>query len=149
METRSAYTIRTLLAELKDNFSKFEKDQIFETLKSIYPSDRISKTKRNITYKDKTFTKPLAVCRKDKNNILKEKSSLQDFFKNFTKGDFIKVIETDGKSATCINLSLSENIKERFYSDDESCIKITFDDMANGTIKQFKRKVDKYLNGGK
>jgi len=145
MERKSEHTIRTLLVELKEKFPSFEKNQIFETLKSIYPSDKISKTKRNITIDNRTFTKPLAVNRKDKTVMQKEDKSLAAFFKNVTRGDFLKVIETDGESAKCINLSLDENIKKKYYDDDESHVNITFEDLANGTVKPFRRKVDKYL----
>ena len=145
MEKKSEHTIRTLLIELKEKFPSFEKNQIFETLKSIYPSDEISKNKKNITYDNKTFTKPLAVNRKDKTAMKRHDNSLVAFFKNVTRGDFLQVVETDGKIAKCINLTLEENIKKRFYNDDESRVKITLEDLANGTVKPFRRKVDKYL----
>lgn len=145
METKSIYTIRSLLEELKEKFPKFEENQIFETLKSIYPNEKVDKSKKNITIEGKTFTKPLATNRKDKNNLLKEGSVLANFFKNTSRGDFLRVVKTDGEKAKCINLSLLEEIKERFYSDEESLINLSIEDLANGTVKPFKRKVDKYI----
>lgn len=145
METKSSYTIRTLLTELKERFPQFEENQIFETLKSIYPSEEIDKSKKNITLKGKTFTKPLAASKKEKNNLIKEGSALSKFFKNTSRGDFLRVIKTDGIKAKCINLSLEEEIKKKFYSDEESMINISLEDLANGTVKPFRRKVDKFF----
>jgi hypothetical protein len=146
MEKRSTYTIRTLLEELKQKLPRFEKGQIFEILKSIYPDEKILKESRNIEFKGKIFTKPLALCRKDKMNLLKEGSDMVPFFKNYTRGDFVKVLETDSKTAICENLSINDKIRNRFYKDKDSLITLTFEDVANGTIKLFRRKVDKYLN---
>ena len=144
---RSAHTISSLLEELKEYFPRFEKNQIFEMLKSVYPDSNIPKSKRNISFDGKIFTKPLAVSRRDKSILVKEGSKIPSFFKNLTKGDFIQVIETDGKTAKCVNLSLKEDVKEKYYNDDESYIKLSFEDIANGTVKPFKRKVDKYIGG--
>ena len=144
---RSIYTIQTLLEELKKTTPSFKEGQFFETLKSIYPKEEALKEKKTIEYEGKKFTKPLACSRKDKNNYLKEKSPITNFFKNNTKGDFLKVIKVNGSIAECINLSLNENIRDEFYKDDK--IIITFNMIANGIIKQAKRKIDKYLNGGK
>lgn len=143
MEKRAAYTIETLLEELKKNIPEFKVGQIFETLKSIYPKYNIPKEKRNIIYEGISFTKPFATCRKDKRNYIKENSPIINFFRNVTKGDFLQVIETEGFTAKCINLSLNEEIRNKFYSDD--VIILNFNMIANGTVKQFKRKVDKYL----
>jgi len=144
MEKRAAHTIETLLEELKKIIPKFKVSQIFETLKSIYPKDNVPKEKRNIEYEGLSFTKPFATCRKDKRNYIKEDSPIAKFFRNTTKGDFLQVVETDGFTAKCINLSLIEEIKNKFYSDDIIAINYTM--IADGTVKQFKRKVDKYLN---
>ena len=43
MERKSVYTIRSLLEELKKQFPGFRVNQIFETLKSIYPKESFSK----------------------------------------------------------------------------------------------------------
>jgi hypothetical protein len=145
MQKKSTHTINTLLEELKQKFPCFEKKQIFEILKSIYPDSSIPREKRNITYGERTFTKPLAVSRKDKARLIKEESDLISFFKNTSRGDFIQVIETDGKVAKCENLSLKEDIRKKYYSD--SPITISFKDIANGTVKLFRRKVDKYIGG--
>jgi len=147
MEKRSSYTITTLLEELKQKFPKFEKNQIFETLKSIYPDSTISKENKNITLDKNTFTKPLALNRKDKSFLLKRENKMISFFKNLSKGDFLKVIEVEeNDSAKCINLSLQENIREQYYNDNETkYINLAFSDIANGNVRLMRRKIDKYL----
>jgi len=144
-QKKSIHTINSLLEELKEKFPHFEKNQIFETLKSVYPDSSIPKEQRNISFGGKFFTKPLAASRRDKMNFVKEKSDIVGFFKNTTRGDFIQVVETNGKTAKCINLSLNEDIRSKYYRD--SYINIGFEDIANGTVKPFRRKVDKYIGG--
>lgn len=146
MGERTAYTIKTLLEELKKRFPCFKKDQIFETLKSIYPNDLIDRKNRIIKFNHKEFTKPLAVSSKDKAKMLKESNKMLVFFRNVSRGDFLKVIKTDGKTAKCVNVSLKESVKRKYYGDEQTrYLTINFDDMANGNIKLVKRKIDKYL----
>jgi len=144
---RSTYTINTLLEELKEKFPSFEKNQIFEIQKSIYPDSEIPKIKRNISFDGKVFTKPLAVSKRDKNLFIKEENKLINFFKNVSRGDFVQVIKTDGKVAKCKNLSLKEDIRKKYYDNDESLVILTLDSLADGTAKLFKRKVEKYIGG--
>ena len=140
---RSAYTIRTLLEELKERFPKFEIDQVFETLKSIYPDSGIPKEKKNIKLENVTFTKPLALSRKDKSCLIKEESQMVGFFKNLSRGDFLRVTEVNENSAKCVNLSLNEDIAKKYYKDE--LVTLTIEDIANGTVRPYKRKVSKYL----
>jgi hypothetical protein len=141
MEERTTHTVRALLEELKKTIPSFRKDQIFETLKSIYPKPE--DLKRNIVFEGISFTKPLASNRKDKRTYIKEDSPIASFFKETTRGDFLRVIETDGYNAVCVNLSLKDKVLKEFYTDEK--IVITFDMLAEGYVKQVKRKIDKLL----
>jgi hypothetical protein len=142
-ENRSTYTFRTLLTELKERFPKFEEGQIFETLKSIYPDSNMPKEKRNIKLEEKVFTKPLALSRKDKSSLIKEESKMVGFFKNLSRGDFLKVEEVVGDSAKCINLSLKDDIVKRYYVGDK--ITLSLDEIANGTVRLCRRKINKFI----
>jgi hypothetical protein len=145
-ENRSAHTISSLLEDLKTKIPSFKEGQIFEIKKSIYPTEEVPKDKKNIEINENVFTKPLALSRKDKHNAVKEKSSLVDFFKNVSRGDFLKVVSVEGPEAKCVNLSLKEEIMKRFYSDDfTKHITLRLEDIANGTAKPFSRKLNKYL----
>ena len=142
-EKRSIYTLRTLLEELKEKLPELQKGQIFETLKSIYPDSEIPKEKKNIIIENSTFTKPLALSRKDKSLLVKEESKMVGFFKNLTRGDFLKVVEVEGSKVKCINLSLKEDVLRKYYKEDR--ILLGIEELANGTVKLFKRKVSKFL----
>lgn len=146
MKNRAKHTLKSLLEELKINYPSFEEGQIFEILKSIYPDSSINKENKIIFLNSKEFTKPLAVSRRDKAVMLKEGNEMLSFFRNTTKGDFIKIVEVKDEKAKCVNLSLKESIKEKYYKDkDTKYINISFDDIANGNLKLIKRKIDKYL----
>lgn len=142
---RSKYTLNKLLEEIKATVPAFKVGQIFETTKSIYPDVRIPRSKKNITYKDISFTKPLACDKKGKERFLKEESPLADFFKNTSKGDFLQVVKVENKKAYCVNLSLKEEVREKFYKDEY--IVLDYLAVVDGTVKPFKRKsIEKYFN---
>lgn len=134
----STYTLQQLLNEIKSTTPSFKVGQLFETLKSIYPDVKVPKKEKNITYKDISFTKPLASSKKAKQTFLKEKSPVADFFKDTMKGDFLQVVELKDKKAYCVNLSLKESIRNKFYKND--FIVIDYSMVANGTVKPHKRK---------
>ena len=131
--------ISILLEELKD--FTFKEGQVFETLRPIYPTEpRVNVVK----YQKRYFTKPLAVDKKFKKNLLSEGDVLKDFFKEFTKGDFVKVVKVldNGKRAECENLSLDNNIKEEFYKEN---FNLSNEYLRDGSLKLCKRSVAKYL----
>lgn len=142
---RSMRTLESLLEEMKSTIPSFKVGQLFETLKSIYPDVKIPRSRKNITYKGISFTKPLASNKKAKENYIKEESPLSDFFKNTSKGDFLQVVKIENKKAYCVNLSLKEDIRDNYYK--EEYIAIDYMMIVNGTIKPFKRKnIEKYFN---
>lgn len=142
---KSNYTLNNLLEEIKSTIPAFKVGQIFETTKSIYPDVHTPRSKKNITYKDVSFTKPLASNRKSKERFLKEESPLSDFFKNSSKGDFLQVVKVENKKAYCINLSLKESVREKFYK--EEYVVLDYLAIINGLVKPFKRKnIEKYFN---
>lgn len=144
MERRSTYTIQTLLEELKEGLPTLKEGMIFETHKSIFPSMDTPKENRNITYKELSFTKPLACNRKDKENYLKENSPAADFFKETSRGDFLRVEKIEDDIAYCLNLSLEESIKNEFYN--KELVPITYNDIAAGKVKVYRRNIEKFFN---
>ena len=144
--TRSAHTLSTLLEELKKSTPLFEVDQFFETIKSIYPTEVANKRHKNIILEGKEVTKPLAVSRKGKRNFRNDKSPFAEFFKDFQKGDFLKVVEVYEGYALCMNCSLKSSILEKYYNDEETrLIRIVTEDVINGTLKRVFRGVGKYI----
>lgn len=143
MERRSTYTIKTLLEELKDNLVSFKKGMIFETVKSIFPTTEIPRNKRNIVVENISFTKPLACNKKDKENYIKENSPVSSFFKETKRGDFLEVVEIKNDIAYCRNLSLKEDILKKYYKNE--LIKISYDELINGSIKLYRRNIQKFF----
>jgi hypothetical protein len=140
------YTLGSLLEELKAQPPKMEIGQYFEVLKSIYPSDKVLSENKNITIEGNRFTLPLAVSYKSKRQFEKDKSPFFSFSKDNTRGDFLEVIETDGKTAKCINRSLNEEIQAKFYiNDDVRYITITLNDIIDNTVKRVYRGIKKYI----
>lgn len=144
MESKANYTLRLLLDELGEGMPSFEEGQIYETMKSIYPNaNEMKREKRNILIEGVVMTKPLAVSKKSKELFIKEKSPLVAFFKDTTRGDFLKVVKVEGNNAYCKNISLNEKMRDKYYKDE--LVKITKEDLFNVVVKQFKRNVNKYL----
>lgn len=142
---RSVYTLEALLDEMKSTTPSFKVGQLFETLKPIYPDVRVPRSKKNITYKGISFTKPLASNRKAKERFLKEESPIADFYRNTSKGDFLQVKKVENKKAYCVNVSLKESFRKKYYEDEY--IILDYMMIVDGTIKPFKRKnIEKYFN---
>ncbi len=142
---KSTYTLQKLLNEIKSSVPSFKVGQLFETVNSIYPDVNIPRSKKNITFNGISFTKPLANSRKAKQTFIKEDSPVAGFFKNTSRGDFLKIIKIKGKKAYCVNLSLKDEIREGFYKDEY--VEIDYIMVANGTVKPYKRKnIEKYFN---
>ncbi len=143
MGKRSLYTIQTLLDELKENLPAFKKGLIFETHKSIFPVAETSKEKRNITFREVSFTKPLACNKKDKEKYIKENSPAANLFQEVTRGDFLIIEKIENSVAYCKNLSLKEDIVQRFYKDE--LIPITHNDVVTCKVKIYRRKIAKFF----
>lgn len=144
MESKATYTLRLLLEEIGQNLPDFKEGQVYETLKSVYPNvSEMKRDSRNILVEGIMMTKPLAVSRKSKELFRKENSPLCNFFKNSSKGDFLKVVKIEEDKAFCENISLKEDIRNNFYKNE--LVKITKEDILNGNFKLFKRNVNKYL----
>lgn len=137
------YTLGSLLEELKESTPKFEKGQYFEVLKSFYPTKEVLFEERMIN----NVTKPLACSVRNKREFQKDKSFFAKFFKDFTKGDILEIVETDGISAKCINRTLREDIREKYYNTENlKYITISFDDIVNRNIKRVYRGIKKIIS---
>ena len=140
------YTLGSLLEELKAQPPKMEVGQYFEVLKSIYPSDKILSENKNVIIEGQKLTLPLAISQKAKRQFKKDKSPFFSFSKDNTRGDFLEIVETDGKTAKCINKSLNEEIQEKFYINDEiRYITITVNEILDNTVKRVYRGIKKYI----
>lgn len=140
------YTLGALLEELKEQTPKFEVGQFFEVQKSIYPSASIDKEDKNVLIEGVTLTLPMACSQKAKRQFKKDKSPFFNFSKDNTRGDFLEIVETDGHSAKCINRSISEEIQNKYYINEQiKYITISFDEVLDSTVKRVYRGIKKYI----
>jgi len=140
------YTLGALLEELKEQTPKLETGTFFETLKSIYPTDKIINEDKHYIFEGRKLTIPLSCSQKSKRQFEKDNSPFLEFSKDNTRGDFLEVIETDGYTAKCINRSITEEIQKKYYNKDEiRYISISLHDIFDGTIKRVYRGISKYI----
>ncbi len=141
---RSIQTINAILEELKNNLPSFKEGMVFETLETIFPQDKgILNEESVVEYQGNSFTKPLAVNRKEKEKYFKEESPVSDFFEERTRGDFLRVVKINNKGeALCENLSIKKDIREQFYD----YIPINEEDLAKGKVKIYKRNIKKFFS---
>lgn len=141
---RTNLTVGKLLEELKKNIPALKVGMFFETIKSIYPDDTIDKKNKNIINENNViFTKPYALSRKEKIEILKEKSPLDEFIKERKRGDYLKIVKKENNIYYCKNISIHEEIIEKYYKDE--LVKITEKDIIDGVVKPIIRIRDSYL----
>lgn len=142
---RKSYTLKELLAEIKSEKTGFEVGHFYEVKKSYYPNSRIKKDVKNIIVEGKEVTLPLACSSKSKRGFSKDGMLFETFFKNITRGDFLKIIETDGIKATCVNKSLKEDIFGEYYNEELKHIIISHEDILSGCVKRVYRGINKYI----
>lgn len=146
MGDRSVYTLRLLLDEVRKELPTLKEGQVFETLKSIYPTSDKKRFEKNIFLEGVEMTKPLAVSKKAKDLFKRDSSPLYEFYKETKKGDYLKVVEVrKNGELVCENISLKDDIRKKYYSNDY--IILTLEDILNGTVKQVKRNISKILQG--
>ncbi len=134
------YSFTSLLEEIKQDYTSIKEGQIYETLKPFYSSSK----DRHIIVEGKKITKPLAVSKKNKNTFKRDDSPLAEFYNDSKKGDFIKVLEVKNGIGKCINLSLKEEIKDKYYK--EEYIYISIENVILGDVKLVQRGASKYIN---
>ena len=143
---KDIYTLGALLEELKSQTPKFEVGHFFEVTKSIYPNSNVPSDEKNYIIEDVKLTVPLAMDGKAKRQAKKDNSPFFTFSKDNTRGDFLEILETDGYSAKCVNRSLNEEIKEKYYKyESMQFITISFSDVLDGTVKRVYRGIKKYI----
>ena len=138
---KSITIMKKMVDSFKEEFEGFEVGQIFETQRPIYPEADCPKEDKIITFGGLTFTKPLALGKKDKYYLLKEDSVLSFFFKELKFGDLLLVKRVENGLAYCSNLSIKDEIKSQFYKKEKGIFTITEMDMATGLVAKFKKSL--------
>ena len=131
--------MNNIITTFQEEFEGFKEGQVLETLKPIYPKSDIPKEKRIITFGGITFSKPLALGKKSKAVLIKDKSVLSFFFREIKFGDLLLVKKVTNRLAYCTNLSIKDEIKNQFYKNE--FVFISEIDLANGLVKKFTKKL--------
>lgn len=140
---RTNTTLGKLLEDLKKDLPSLKVGMFFETLKSIYPTEDIAKENKNIILEGDVYTKPLALSKKEKKEMISENSPFESFFNERDKGDYLKIIKKEDGIYYCRNISLKEEVLNKYYKNDY--IKITDKDIINDTVKPIIRIRHSYL----
>jgi len=133
------YNFSSLLEEIKEEYTSLKEDQVYETLKPFYSSA----IDRHIILEGKKITKPLAVSKKNKNTFKRDKSPLVEFYNDIKKGDYLKIIEIKDKVGKCVNISLKEEIADKYYK--EEYVYLTIENVILGDVKLVQRGASKIL----
>lgn len=135
------YTLKEILEEIK--IPDFHVGQFFEIKRSVFPDSEYPKSKKNISFGNISFTKPLASSKKDKEEYFKKGSPLADFYCNDRKGDIIEVVGIENGKAKCLNRSMKKEALDKYYKDDY--VFVTKEMVIEGEARPIVRNAKKLL----
>ena len=135
------YTLKEILEDIK--IPDFKVGQFFEIKQSVFPDSSYPRDKKNLTFDQTSFTKPLASSKKDKEHYFKDKSPMADFYFNDKKGDVVEVVAIENGKAKCLNRSMKKEYADKYYKDDY--VFITKEMLIEGEVKLIIRNAKKYL----
>lgn len=127
-------TIGRILNELEKQVPLVEEGDIVETMKTIYPSYKLSPNERNIELNGVVITPPLASSKENKLMLLKEKSLLLETFKDTERGDILLVKKIKPNKITVENLSIKEEYRKDFEIEKLDFIKGNFNIIKRKSI---------------
>lgn len=110
-------TINEILARLSKEVPLAEVGDILETQKTIFPSGSELREDKNIIINSKEITPPLACSKKWKKLLLKEKSDLCEIYKDFDRGDLLKIKQVLPGKIIVENLSIDDEFRKDFEVD--------------------------------
>ena len=143
-------TLEILLEEAKKEIGKIEEGQVYETLNSIYPNDKIPASEKNVVVNGNKMTLPLASSSKTKKEFRRKGDSFESFFKEGIKGDYLLVEEVSGDDIICRNISIAEGGMKDFYKHSSmQKIVISKEDIIKGNVKRVYRGYKGHLEGKK
>ena len=110
-------TIKKILIKLSQNVPIAEVGDILETQKTIFPKASIPREDKNIIIDGMEVTMPLACSRLWKNMLLKEESSLCQIYKEFDRGDILRIKKVLKAEVVVENLSIEKEFRRDFKID--------------------------------
>ena len=119
-------TINKILSRLSNDILVIEEGDILETQKTIFPKYSQKREEKNIIIDSTEVTPPLACSKEWKKLKLKEKAMLCQIYKDFERGDILKVRRLEGSKIIVENLSIDEEFRKEFEIDRTEIFKKNF-----------------------
>lgn len=119
-------TINKILSRLSNDILVIEEGDILETQKTIFPKYSQKREEKNIIIDSTEVTPPLACSKEWKKLMLKEKAMLCQIYKDFERGDILKVRRLEGSKIIVENLSIDEEFRKEFEIDRTEIFKKNF-----------------------
>ena len=110
-------TINKILQRLSKELPIAEEGDLLETQKTLYPAANLLREDKNIIINSMEITPPLACSKEWKKLLEKEKAPLCQIYKDFTRGDILKVKKIEDGYLIVENLSIDEEFKKDFKID--------------------------------
>lgn len=135
-------TINKILSRLSNEMLIIEAGDILETQKTIFPKCSQKREEKNIIIESTEVTPPLACSKEWKKLMLKEKAILCQIYKDFERGDILKVKNINGSKIIVENLSIDKEFRREFEIDRTEIFKKNFSLVKRRSI-DLVRKLEK------
>ena len=99
-------TLRKILKRLSKEIPIVEDGDLLESFKTIFPEASIKREDKNIIVEGIEMTAPLACNKEWKAMMLKDKSIICEIFRDFERGDILKVKRIDKNDVFVENISI-------------------------------------------
>lgn len=131
-------TINKILSRLSNDILIIEAGDILETQKTIFPKYSQKREEKNIIIESTEVTPPLACSKEWKKLMLKEKAILCQIYKDFERGDILKVKGIKGSKILVENLSIDKEFRREFEIDRTEIYKKNFNVIKRKSIELIK-----------
>ena len=119
-------TINKILQRLSQEIPIAEIGDLLETQKTIYPLGSTPREDKNIIINSIEITPPLACSKEWKKLLEKEKAPLCQIYKDFSRGDILRVKSISGCNLIVENLSIDNEFRKEFKIDKVEIAKKNF-----------------------
>jgi hypothetical protein len=119
-------TLNKIMQRLSKEVPIVEIGDIFETEETLFPEASVPREEKNIIINSTEMTPPLACNKEWKMFMLKDESVLCEIYREFDRGDILKVKRIEGNKVFVENLSIEEEFRKEFSIDKVDIIKKKF-----------------------
>jgi hypothetical protein len=119
-------TLNKIMQRLSKEVPIVEIGDIFETEETLFPEASVPREEKNIIINSTEMTPPLACNKEWKLFMLKDKSALCEIYREFDRGDILKVKRIESNKVFVENLSIEEEFRKEFSIDKVDIIKKKF-----------------------